>query len=161
MPQKAWPISYFQKLIKLLLKEENLKIIIVGGDKEIIKVEQLVEEDKIISLVGKTSILQTAAICSKADLAISNDDCVAHIAAAVGVNIISIFGPTNPKRTAPWGNKNNIFVFKSNLPCSPCYKLYSGVINCKFKDDIKCLKLITPEIVFEKVKYLLNESLNE
>jgi ADP-heptose:LPS heptosyltransferase len=64
-----------------------------------------------------------------------------HIAAACGIPVVAIFGPTNPARTGPYGKKNRIL--QTYLPCAPCYRK-----KCK---DLKCMKGISVEQVFEAV----------
>ena len=69
-----------------------------------------------------------------------------HIAAALAIPCYAIFGPTDPKRTGPWGNGHTIF--QSSVKCSPCFKK-----NCPLTNDeyMKCLLKITPEGVLNKI----------
>jgi ADP-heptose:LPS heptosyltransferase len=76
--------------------------------------------EKHLSLSGKTTLKQTAALIKLARLFIGNDCGPLHIAAAVGTPTISIFGPTDPQKLAPLGEAH-IYV-RSDAACSPCYR---------------------------------------
>jgi ADP-heptose:LPS heptosyltransferase len=96
---------------------------------------------KALSLAGETDIRELICIIKGARYMITNDSGPMHIAAACGVPVIAIFGPTNPVLTGPYG-PNNIIV-QSPADCSPCRKR-----EC---DDMKCMKEITVEQVLEAV----------
>jgi ADP-heptose:LPS heptosyltransferase len=64
-----------------------------------------------------------------------------HIAAAFGVPVVAIFGPTNPVRTGPYGRNHAIVI--SDIECAPCYKK-----NCK---SVKCMDDISVERVYKAI----------
>jgi ADP-heptose:LPS heptosyltransferase len=55
---------------------------------------------------------------------------------------VTLFGPTEPRRTGPYGQLEN--VLRINLPCSPCLKSH-----CHYEKPNECLKAISPAMVFE------------
>jgi ADP-heptose:LPS heptosyltransferase len=65
-----------------------------------------------------------------------------HAAAALGIPVVALFGPTDPRNTGPYGQLEN--VLRVDLPCSPCLKSY-----CRWKNPMECLTAISPEMVFE------------
>src|SRR5215472_18270025 len=71
-----------------------------------------------------------------------------HVAAAVGTPVVAIYGPTDIRRTRPWGTGH--VIVRHDLSCSPCYRLEGeGAIHrCPHHD---CLMTITPDEVFRKV----------
>lgn len=105
---KRWLKENFAKLSQELAKK-GYKIIILGGSDEqslkkyIITASKLKEGKEIFNL--NTNILDTAAVMKKCKYIISNDTVMGHIAAAVGTNVISLFGPTSPQNTAPFGDR--------------------------------------------------------
>ena len=70
-----------------------------------------------------------------------------HIAVLGGCRVISIFGPTDPKRTGPYGKGHQ--VIKADIPCSPCFKR-----NCK---DMICMKEISVDMVMNSVIKVLSK----
>ena len=131
---------------------DYVKIIIFGGKDEIELVDVILEnmKESPINVVGKTSLRQTAALIEKCKIFISNDTGPMHIAAAMGVPVVAIFGPTNFYRTSPFGKQH--IIVKSDLPCVPCYR--GGNAKC---DEIRCLKLISVDDVLNAVESLITK----
>jgi ADP-heptose:LPS heptosyltransferase len=78
------------------------------------------------------------------ELMISNDTGPMHVAAALDKPLVAIFGPTEPRRTGPYGHLEN--AVQSGLPCVPCMKPH-----CTFVKPLECLKLISPEEISTRV----------
>jgi lipopolysaccharide heptosyltransferase I len=136
---KRWLPANFGKLASIL----DIKTIIVGsaGDAEIAKGIEFCSGGKALSIAGGTNIKELISIIRGARCVISNDSGPMHIAAAFGIPVVAIFGPTNPVRTGPYG-RNHIIV-KSDIECAPCYKK-----NC---NSIKCMNDVSVEKVYEAV----------
>ena len=137
---KRWPAEKFGKLASLL----SIKSIIVGSksDKDI--ADQIVSHSKgnSLSLAGRTTLKELIEIMRSARFVISNDSGPMHIAAALGVPVYAIFGPTDPIRTGPYGEGHT--VIRSDTPCAPCFK--------KSCDDMKCMKRVSADKVFEIIR---------
>jgi len=148
----CWTKERFAELCNSLAEEYSEKIVIVGGDEEIPVIEEMAKlmSEKPIILAGKTTIRQTAAIIKRLKLFIANDGGPMHIAAAVETPIIGLFGPTDPKIYASYGE--NSFVVKSNLPCSPCHKPSSEGYDCETGD---CFTDISVEEVLKVARQVL------
>lgn len=120
---KDWFIDGYLSLVKRILATGGLHVALIGdksreGDAQI--VSQNVKTKGIINLVGKTSIVELAAVMKHSVAGIGPDSGPGHLAAAVGTPYVTIFGPTSPKRTAPYGCEH--LVVQANLDCIPCYK---------------------------------------
>lgn len=140
---KNWPTDLFAQMIQILSKD--FKIVMCGGKAEIElgeKIQKLAGVP-IINAVGKTNLLEMAALLARSAVVIAGDTGPLHIAAALAVPTVSIFGPTNPISYAPLGPGNEILVNK--LPCSFCHK---G--KCP-KGNAICMSSITPQAVAEQV----------
>jgi ADP-heptose:LPS heptosyltransferase len=85
----------------------------------------------------------------RCELMITNDTGPMHVAAALGKPLVALFGPTEPRRTGPYGQAAG--VLRHNLPCSPCLKSH-----CTWKNPEECLRAISPALVLERVSRLLN-----
>ncbi len=139
-PIKRWPAQKFGELASLL----PLKSYVTGSRKERALADEVVKASKgnAESIAGKTDLKGLVGIIKGARFMISNDTGTMHIAAALGVPVFALFGPTNPVRTGPYGNRHTI-IWKS-IPCAPCYRRI-----CK---TVHCLNIITPEEVARVIR---------
>lgn len=144
---KRWHPENFARLVS----EIGIPCVIAGSksDKQIAKHILDSSGGKCIDLSGKTDLKELAALIAKAKAVISNDSGPMHIAAALGVPVIALFGPTDPEKTGPYGWKNNknLKVIRTSVPCSPCFKK-------KCKDPV-CMSGITVEKVLEETREYL------
>jgi heptosyltransferase-1 len=144
---KIWPAENFGRVASLV----PVRSVVVGSGADKGIAEKVVESShgKAVSLAGSTTLTELIEIMRGARLVISNDSGPMHIAAAVGVPVIAIFGPTSPERTGPYGSSH--VIVRSGAACSPCFKK-----KCR---DLKCMKEVTPEEVGKRVRSCL-KSLN-
>ncbi len=142
-PAKRWPEEYYKKLIERLIKEDSI-VLIVGGAEERPWGDFLAEGlKKVYNLCGKTEIGLLAGIFVLSSLLISNDSGLMHLAAALKIPQIAIFGSTDPELTGPLNPKAK--VLKEALSCSPCFKR-----ECPY-GHYRCLKNISVNRVFQSV----------
>jgi len=119
-PIKQWPLLYFRDLAIRLIKEEGLRVVIVGGEDESGKSAEFFGniDGNLINLTGKTTLMQLAALLKRCRLLISGDSGPVHLASAVGTQVLAIFRNDipgkSPRRWGPWG-KGHIAIEKSNL----------------------------------------------
>jgi ADP-heptose:LPS heptosyltransferase len=128
-----------------ILGHKNIRIVLTGEHKDKGMARKLIAKAraKPASFVGKTSILQLAALIKRCRVYVSADSAPLHIAAGMQVPIIAFFGPTDARRHMPPSEKS--VVLHKPMKCSPCY---SGV--CKIKTHA-CMTQILPEEVARKV----------
>lgn len=119
-PVKQWPKENFRRLTEKLSEIPNMKVAIVGGKENQREGMELCGNmnDRVVNLVGKTTLLQLASLLKKCRLLISGDSGPVHLAACVATPVIAIFrndipGKT-PGRWGPWGEGHTI-IEKSNL----------------------------------------------
>lgn len=119
---RNWPVQHWRELMAQLASRER-QIVIVGGASEAGYFEHLKPwPDKVLDLVGKTDFPDLIGVLACADAVVTTDTGPAHIAGAVGVPVLTLVGPTNPRRTAPYHTEHNaVRIVSANLPCSPCY----------------------------------------
>lgn len=156
-PGSAWNTKkypHYSKLIDMIYQQLNMPVVLIGAtdDKAISKWICESASSHLIDLTGKTNLLESAAIISRAKLAISNDSAPAHIAAAVGTPVIAIFGPTVPSfGFAPYSEKSAV-VDIGTLYCRPC--TIHGSHRCPER-HFNCMKNLGPEKILEAAKSLL------
>jgi heptosyltransferase-2 len=155
---KEWPIDNFIKLSKSLIEELNAFIILLGSKKDYERLkyfEQSVDEKNyIINLSGKTNLLQTTAIIKNCNLFIGNDSGLLHIANALNIPSIGIFGPTSPEQVL--SRMSHVIIVRNQSPCSPCY-LHQPYFKIKCANNNICLKNITVEDVFKSIGKLIRK----
>ncbi len=149
-PAKCWPTDKFRELAGLISKNLSHSILVFGTKREIPIAQEICKaSSKVYSLCGKTSLSEAIALISKLNLMVTNDSGLMHVAAALDIPSIAIFGSTNPITTGPWSKK--AIVVRKELECSPCLKR-----QCPRKDmDFACMKQISVEEVFKQVKIFL------
>ncbi len=145
---KNWPLQYIARLCDIL-SAKNIRVIVTGIEKDRDLARELLSltRAKPAILVGKTDILQLAAVIKRCKAFVTPDSAPMHIAAAVGTPFVALFGPTDSLRHLPPADKFS--VLKRDLPCAPCYSA-----SCKIKTH-DCMNQITPEqVVFEVEKLI-------
>jgi len=161
MELKRWPSGYFAELVDSLKELYDCEVLLFGSrDEEPVKQAIKAKAESGCEIVGMIDIQTTAALIRKCSLFVSNDSGLMHIAAAVGVRTVGIFGPTDPVRTAPYGAEH--FVVKRDLDCSPCFSInhVGKKINCQRKER-DCLVELKPEFVMNKIREKIGNVLTE
>jgi lipopolysaccharide heptosyltransferase I len=103
----------------------------------------------LINLAGSTSLAQLAGILRRTRLAVTTDTGAMHLAAALGTNVVALFGPTAPWRTGPFGPGHHQVV-RLGLPCSPCFKRHCPAP--------RCLHELYPEMVKTACEKILSRT---
>jgi heptosyltransferase-2 len=141
-PAKEWPAVYFAQLIELLA-ERGCESVLVGAPSEQQTCVAISESSRGGALVaaGKTSVGELLALLAECDGFAGNDSGAMHVAAALGVPTVGIFGSTNPVRTGPLGPRTRVLYEPPE--CSPCLER-----TCRF-GHYDCLHRITPAAVLD------------
>lgn len=150
-PSKNWPVQAMAELADRLAAD-GIRVIITGMEKDRARVRELMtrSRSKPAMLAGKTSLLQLAALVSYCKVFITPDSAPLHVAAAMGVPVIAVFGPTSPERHTPPGD--HIKVMTREMDCRPCY-----LPECR-SGEAPCLKDITSYEVYLAVKDMLKKT---
>jgi heptosyltransferase-2 len=140
-PAKRWPADRFARAAALLQEKRDAEILVIGSarETEIAAAVQAAMAQKPTILTGQTSLRELLAVISQATLFLSNDTGPMHLANALGVPVVGVFGPTDPDMTGPFQPPARV-VKKDDIPCWPCYYR-----KCPY--DHRCLLTITPEEV--------------
>lgn len=115
--EKQWGTGNFRALA-VKLAAGGGKVVIVGGEDTRAAGEEIAKDGIALNLAGRSSLAVSGAILSRAQLLVGGDSGVLHLASALGVPIVSIFGPSDPVK---WGPKSETDrVISRGLFCSPC-----------------------------------------
>ena len=145
-PNKRWPAEYFAELIRQLAKKfpaARFAVLGVTEDQPLGETIARAEPQRCLNLCGQTSLLEMIEWLRRCELMVTNDTGPMHVAAAFNKPLVALFGPTEPRRTGPYGHLEN--VLRLDLPCSPCLKSH-----CTYEKPEECLKAISPAMVFER-----------
>jgi heptosyltransferase II len=116
-PAKLWPPARVAELGRLLAERGHAPILL-GAPSDAEVAARIVAAAPVASLVGRDRPALLPALLSEFDVVIAGDTGVAHLAAALGVRVVTLFGPTDPRLSAPRGRTT---VVTHPVPCAPCF----------------------------------------
>ncbi|MBI4634607.1 MAG: lipopolysaccharide heptosyltransferase II [Deltaproteobacteria bacterium] len=147
-PAKKWYPERFAAVADRLIDDLVGQVLLFGSaaDRDSTGAVKRNAMHNLINLAGKTGLKEAIALISRCDLFISNDSGLMHVAAALGIPTVAIFGSTNAVTTSPIGEK--IVIVRKNIECSPCLRE-----TCP--GDFKCMDMITVSDVAAAAKGLL------
>jgi lipopolysaccharide heptosyltransferase II len=148
---KRWPVENFTELIRrLAVARPEFHFAIMGSADDSAAGAAIVQAapQQCLDLTGKVSLPEMIEWIRLSELMISNDTGPMHVAAALGKPVVAIFGPTEPRRTGPYGQLQN--VIRIDLPCAPCLKS-----TCHYSKPMECLYGISPDTVFARTLSLI------
>jgi heptosyltransferase-2 len=137
---KCWPPERFAQAVSALAEKFAAEVILFGTPAEAQVSSAIVSTMKrpAIDLTGTTAIADLPAMLSRCHLFIGNDSGAMHVAAAVGLPVVAVFGPTDPLGTAPVTPRCT--VVQQRPYCSPCF-----LRSCP--TDHRCMTRVSPEEV--------------
>lgn len=117
---KAWPPGHLADLAKAVRAELGGTPIVLGGDRDRGRMEEILKLAGGAALDGGThELLDYAALIGLCDVVVTGDTMALHIAVALGVPAVAIFGPTVPQEIELFGHGRKVV---SRLDCAPCYR---------------------------------------
>jgi heptosyltransferase-2 len=145
---KIWSAVKFGQVMERLAASTGARVVILGGATEssLAREVESVLGKPAIQLQGKTSLGELLGVLAELSLFLSNDSGPMHLAAALGVPTLAVFGPTDPRETGPLGPRAK-FV-REPVECSPC--LYR---DCPI--DHRCMERIGADRVYQEAMSLV------
>ncbi|MFA5389546.1 MAG: glycosyltransferase [Candidatus Omnitrophota bacterium] len=139
---KRWPLKKFAKLSDMLA-EKDIRVVLTGSKDSIEAAKDFMKLSgvKPVNMIGRTSITQLAALIKRCKVFVTGDSAPMHVASGMGVDFITLFGPTDPARHYEPTEKGT--VVRKDLKCAPCYKA-----RCKNR---ACMENISVEEVYKLV----------
>jgi len=137
------------ELVRFIL-QKNFYVILLGG-RDVLRaaaeIEKEISDERVKNFIGKTSLMESAALIKHSKAFVGPDSGLMHLACAVGTPVVAIFGPGNFKKWGPQGSKHKVVT--ENVECSPCTRFGYTVPTCNgtyfCMGDIK-IKSITDKI---------------
>lgn len=150
-PAKRWPARHFSELAAQL----DATVVLLGSGKEAALCDEIaapvnaVQTGKCLNLAGKTSLPQALALIAASRSTISNDSGLMHVAAALGVPQVAIFGSSSPLHTPPLNDKAHVLwlkadpVYQPPLDCAPCFARECPLGHTRCLNDIGAERVLT------------------
>lgn len=139
-PAKQWPLPYFAQLGRSLA-EAGFQVWVLGSDKDKAAAETICRDNPHAhDLAGRTSLGDAVDLLAMAAAAVTNDSGLMHVAAALDIPLVAIFGSSSPEHTPPLSQRVSIQSLR--LDCSPCFKR-----TCPL-GHTRCLTELLPERVW-------------
>ena len=149
---KQWTKEAFVHVVDHY-SNQGLPVVLTSGPEEIerdyLNQIEILSKNNLINLGGKTSLLELAALIRNAKFFIGLDSVASHLAAAVGANGVSLFGPSNPSNWRPWSEK--ISIISRDGSEEFCQK--HGHLEGKYKN---CLCHVSPERVIQEIDKIIS-----
>ncbi len=156
--EKMYPIAKMKEVLRLLLQHSKLKIFLFGGKDDAPLLQQWeVEFPGVESMAAKMSFQKELQAIAQLDLMVSMDSANMHFASLYGVPVISVWGGTHPwLGFYGWGQPETNVV-QVDLECRP-----SSVFGDKLcpREDLACMNLISPIMIYDKIMKELNKDLS-
>ncbi len=148
-PGRRWPVASFIRAAELCLEGTGGTCVIVGTSVEADEADEMAVAlgGRAVNLAGRTSIGELGGVLERCTVTIANDGGVAHLSAAVGTPVVTIFGPSNDRAWRPLLGT----VVASDIACRPCFyrEFERGLPNgCATRE---CLALVSPRMVVDAV----------
>ena len=134
--EKNWPIQFYRVVAEWWEKKFGRKVMVLLGPVEEERGEIETSWDDTL-VVRSLNLANVVALLSRCDLYLGNDSGITHLAAAIGIQTVALFGPTDPRQWRPNGMR--VRVLTQNMECSPCFDSNKNV--CPHRE---CLTLLSP-----------------
>ena len=146
-PAKRWPHERFLETARHFIATRGLRTVIFGAANDApICAELAAQLPEAENRAGQTTLAEFIAALAGAQLALCNDSGAMHLASALGVPTVAIFGSTEPQLTGPLGSRTAIL--RHHVPCSPCF-----LRDCPL--DFACMTSVLPEMAITSGEALL------
>ncbi|WP_045500108.1 lipopolysaccharide heptosyltransferase II [Vibrio hyugaensis] len=150
-PAKKWPETHYAEVATQMATSGH-QVWLFGSQKDLEtcnNIKQLVPQEhqhQIHVLAGQTSLIEAVDLLAACQTVVANDSGLMHVAAAVGCNVVAVYGSTSPKYTPPLAEK--VEIVHTDIDCRPCFKR-----ECQFK-HLKCLTELSPKQVLDSIQKL-------
>ncbi len=150
---KRWPVESYAELMKLLHRRRpGLKFAVLGAgeDRPLGRALARAVPEATVDLTGLTTVAEMVEWVRRCGVLVTNDTGPMHVAAALKRPVVALFGPTDPRRTGPYGQINAV-IRRTELPCVPCMS-----DRCHYARPFDCLEGIGVESVAARVERCLD-----
>lgn len=146
---KCWPPEKFKEVALKLLENPRNHLLFFGDQSGAPLVQEICQNmpARVINLAGKTSLRELMALIGACSVFLTNDSGPMHIASALKIPLVAIFGSTNEVKTGPYHHEK---VIHKHVECSPCYRRTCPI-------DFRCMTRIGSEEVFQELQKIIKD----
>ena len=145
-PAKRWPAQHFADLAKRLTGGGRAVWLLgSAGDRELGTEIATLSGGVSVNLCGRTSLDEAIDVLGSADVVVSNDSGLMHVAAALGRRLIALYGSSSPDFTPPLSDRATIL--RLGHSCSPCFKRQCPL------GHFNCMVQLAPERVCSAIEF--------
>jgi heptosyltransferase-2 len=152
-PSKCWPAAHYAALARSLHAGRRLPVVLLGSGKEKALAQEIAAQapGACRVMAGATSLDEAIALIAGAQGVVSNDSGLMHVAAALGVPQVAVFGSTSPEHTPPLNRRARVLWLKDELQldCMPCFER-----TCRY-GHYRCLVDVAPARVEQALDEVL------
>lgn len=154
-PSKQWHLDRFAEVARRLAAATGGSIVLTGSASDRTMTDEVAAAltgVPVVVLAGELDLPDTAAALSRLDVLVTGDTGPMHLAAAVDVPVVALFGPSDPARYGPRATQERIL--RADLPCSPCGLVRLPPVRCRGHVP-DCMDAITSDRVVDAALTLL------
>lgn len=157
-PLKQWPLTHFRDLAhQIYANDSTVVFVLLGAKNDIEQGKEFVElcgsKIPFLNFISQTTLRETGAILNACHLYIGNDSGNIHLAAAVNIPAIGLYGSSCSHRFSPWGKLCDVIAIEKS--CGPCSKghIIDRCSICIYEQPL-CMQELEVTMVYEKLKSL-------
>lgn len=149
-PAKQWPSEHYATVASAMI-EQGKQVWLFGSAKDSKTTQAIIDQlapalrEHIVDLAGKTSLIEAVDMLACCESVVSNDSGLMHVAAAVGCQVVGVYGSTSPQYTPPLAKK--VAIIHTDIECRPCFKR-----ECPL-GHLKCLTELAPQRVIDALQH--------
>ncbi|HMD31043.1 MAG TPA: lipopolysaccharide heptosyltransferase II [Candidatus Acidoferrales bacterium] len=142
---KCWPANRYADLARRLVAGYGATVLLFGAASEaaVAAEVEMGAGRGVINLIGRSAIGDLPALLARCHLFVGNDSGAMHVAAAVGLPAVAVFGPTDPQGTSPLTPQ--LSIVQRRVACSPCFLRHCPI-------DHRCMKLVDLDMVLDAAR---------
>jgi heptosyltransferase-2 len=153
---RGWHTERWQQLAARMAQSWEARVLVLGGPSEQTEAAKIAAAagSQGLSLAGRVPLGVSAALVESSQLLAVNDSGAMHLAAALGVPVVAIFGPGSPVVTGPWVDACRAEVITHQFPCSPCRQHFFHECDPAPSGKPGCIETITLDEVWSACQRL-------
>lgn len=144
-PEKLWLAEHFTAVIRLLQPHWAGGLVLTGAMADRARAARITRGTAVLNTTGRLSLKELGALLEQAAVVLSCDTGPLHLAVAMGTPVIGLYGPSDPRRTGPYGHEGWIIVGEGRPRCRRCHRWCGNPYT-------PCMRNISPEMVFRKIQ---------
>jgi lipopolysaccharide heptosyltransferase II len=152
---KNWLPERWGELVTAIERRSGARVLLTGSEAETSLVQQIADrpDTQPLILSGRTTLGQLAALFEASSLVVGGDSGPLHLATTVGTPTVRLYGPTDPTRFGPRGDRAAHHIVRATLPCQPCGNIVAPP--CGATTTPACLRVVTVPHVVDAVRQVL------